>query len=93
MICYVLTMGKHHFGPHVVVGYGIKIFWPGPFITSPDHLVPVVLWLHSHLSSNKTYLTQFCLYFLVFFLQTRLFTEEFPGRLLSIRVFSADGHY
>ena len=41
MICYVLAMGKQHLGPHVVVGYGIKIFWPGLFITSPDHLVGV----------------------------------------------------
>ena len=41
MICYVLAMGKQHLGPHVVVGYGIKIFWPGIFITSPDHLEPV----------------------------------------------------
>ena len=31
-------LGKQHLGPHVVVGYGIKIFWPGLFITSPDHL-------------------------------------------------------
>ena len=31
-------MGKQHLGPHVVVGYGIKIFWPDLFITSPDHL-------------------------------------------------------
>ena len=31
-------MGKQHLGPNVVVGYGIKIFWPGLFITSPDHL-------------------------------------------------------
>ena len=38
MICYVLAMGKQHQGPHVVVGYGIKIFWTGLFITSPDHL-------------------------------------------------------
>ena len=38
MICYVLAIGKQHLGPHVVVGYGIKIFWPGLFITSPDHL-------------------------------------------------------
>ena len=38
MICYVLAMGKQHLGPHVVVGYGIKIFWPGLYITSPDHL-------------------------------------------------------
>ena len=38
MIFYVLAMGKKHLGPHVVVGYGIKIFWPGLFITSPDHL-------------------------------------------------------
>ena len=36
---YVLAMGKQHLGPHVVVGYGIKIFWAGLFITSPDHLV------------------------------------------------------
>ena len=38
MISYVLAMGKQHLGPHVVVGYGIKYFWPGLFITSPDHL-------------------------------------------------------
>ena len=38
MIFYVLAMGKKHLGPHVVVGYGIKIFWPGLFITTPDHL-------------------------------------------------------
>ena len=38
MICYVLAMGKQHLGPHVVVGYGIKIFWLGLFIMSPDHL-------------------------------------------------------
>ena len=38
MICYVLAMGKQLLGPHVVVGYGIRIFWPGLFITSPDHL-------------------------------------------------------
>ena len=38
MICYVLAMGKQHLGPHVVVGYGIKIFWLGLFITSPDHV-------------------------------------------------------
>ena len=38
MTFYVLAMGKQHLGPHVVVGYGIKMFWPGLFITSPDHL-------------------------------------------------------
>ena len=38
MICYVLAMGKQHLGPHVVVGYGIKMFWPGLFIASPNHL-------------------------------------------------------
>ena len=38
MICYVLAMGKQHLGPHVVVGHGIKTFWPGLFITSPDPL-------------------------------------------------------
>ena len=38
MICYVLAMEKQHLGPHVVVGHGIKIFWPGLFITSPDRL-------------------------------------------------------
>ena len=38
MICYVLTMGKQHLRLHVIVGYGIKIFWSGLFITSPDHL-------------------------------------------------------
>ena len=43
MICYVLAMGKQHLGPHVVVGYGIKIFWPGLFITSPDHLVIMII--------------------------------------------------
>ena len=39
MICYVLAMGKQHLGLHMVVGYGIKIFWPGLFIMSLDHLV------------------------------------------------------
>ena len=38
MISYVLPMGQQHLGPHVVVGCGIKIFWPGLFIMSPDHL-------------------------------------------------------
>ena len=28
MICYVLAMGKQNLGPHVVVGYGIKVFVP-----------------------------------------------------------------
>ena len=42
MICYVLAIGKQYLVPHVVVGYGIKIFWPGLFITSPDHLVRFV---------------------------------------------------
>ena len=46
MICYaVLAMGKQQLGPHVVVGYGIKIFWPGLFITSPDHLDKMFLRL------------------------------------------------
>ena len=31
MICDVLAMGKQHLGPHVVGGYGIKIFLAGPF--------------------------------------------------------------
>ena len=38
MISYLLAMGKQNLGPHVVVGYGIKIFWPGLFIMSPGHL-------------------------------------------------------
>ena len=38
MICYVFAMGKQHLGPHAVAGYGIKTFWRGVFITSPDHL-------------------------------------------------------
>ena len=38
MVCYVLAMGKQQLGLDVVVGYAIKIFWPGLFITSPDHL-------------------------------------------------------
>ena len=46
MICYVLAMGKQHLGPHVVVGYGIKIAWPVLFITSPDHLeiIRYIIW-------------------------------------------------
>ena len=39
MICYVLAVGKQPLGPRMVVGYGIKSFWPGLFIMSPDHLV------------------------------------------------------
>ena len=45
MICYVLAMGKQHLGPHVVVGYRIKIVWPGLFITSPDHLEAIVMMM------------------------------------------------
>ena len=30
MICYVLTMGKQHLRPHVIVGYGINFFLVGP---------------------------------------------------------------
>ena len=58
MICYILAMGKH-LGPHVVVGYGIKIFWPGLLITLPDHLVDfeacfkVYNLVSVHLKSNK----------------------------------------
>ena len=47
MICYVLAMEKQHLGPHVVVGYGIKIFWPGLFITSPDHLAITNIFRYS----------------------------------------------
>ena len=58
MICYVLAMGKQHLGPHVVVGYGIKIFWPGLFITSSDHLdvvMEILLTLYaSPYHINKT---------------------------------------
>ena len=50
MICYVLAMGKQRLRPHVVVGYGIKIFWPGLFITSPDHLDDVYSLSSVHVS-------------------------------------------
>ena len=42
MICDVLAMGKQHLGPHVVVGYGIKIFLAGAFhyvIRSPGRIL------------------------------------------------------
>ena len=56
MICYVLAMGKQHLRPHMVVGYGIKIFWPGLFITSPDHLDRVAKFfigdIFEHLKTN-----------------------------------------
>ena len=51
MICYVLAMRKQHLGPHVVVGFGIKFFWPGLFITSPDHLEKA-LKSFLHIESN-----------------------------------------
>ena len=47
MICYALAMGKQHLGPHVVVGYGIKIFFPGLSITSPglsNNVFPLACW-------------------------------------------------
>ena len=56
MICDVLAMGKQHLGPHVVVGYGIKIFGPGLFITSPDHLVD------NNVHSSVRRVTCFCLF-------------------------------
>ena len=59
MICCVLAMGKQHLGPHVVVGYGIKIFWPDLFIASPDHLASMDIasvisffWLENHFPSR-----------------------------------------
>ena len=52
MICYVLAMGKQHLGPHVIVGYGIKIFSPGLFITSPDNLDSVHLQDQWHFEHN-----------------------------------------
>ena len=55
MICYVLAMGKQHLGPHVVVGYGIKIFWPGLFITSPDHLDVTIVTVISSCVKIKCY--------------------------------------
>ena len=56
MICYVLAMGKQHLGPQVVVGYGIKIFWPGLFITSPDHLAEIVVKTHENVDVVSSYL-------------------------------------
>ena len=54
MICYVLAMGKQRLRPHVVVGYGIKIFWPGLFITSPDHLAYIYIYIFIHLFLANT---------------------------------------
>ena len=56
MICYVLAMGKLHLGPQVVVGYGIKMFWPGLFITSPDHLE--VIEVHSLGDSTSRFVSR-----------------------------------
>ena len=56
MICYVLAMGKQHLGPHVVVGYGIKNFWPGLFITSPDHLA-IYIAIHRRKKDVAVHLT------------------------------------
>ena len=60
MIRYVLVMGKQHLGPHVVVGYSIKIFWPGLFIASPDHLeisgiIPASKHLDEAMQTRKKY--------------------------------------
>ena len=61
MICYVLAMGKQHLEPHVAVGYGIKIFWPGLFITSPDHLDVFELRVQSPLKGCQNCSTElFC---------------------------------
>ena len=63
MICYVLAMGKQNLGPHVVVGYGIKIFWPGLFITSPDHL---------------EYYGRYSWFFILLFMWNHLWCHHFP---------------
>ena len=34
----IFQIRKQHLRPRAVVGYGVKIFGPGLFITSPDHL-------------------------------------------------------
>ena len=54
MICYVLAMGKQHLGPHVVVGYGMGIFWAGLFITSPDHLALLSQLAHDSADSDES---------------------------------------
>ena len=59
MTCYVLAMGKQHLGPHVVVGYGIKTFWPGLFITSPDHLASYAFLCQISRNSTKQFLRNF----------------------------------
>ena len=99
MICYVLAMGKQHLGPHVVVGYGIKIFWPGLFITSPDHLEDMntllpLLFTTKFLprANSKIKLNYFQLFFRWKQLKSIVYEEIFNGRLLSIRVFYSDGH-
>ena len=50
MIFYVLAMGKQHLEPHVVAGYGIKIFWPSLFhyvTRSPGWLYTFIIILDS----------------------------------------------
>ena len=63
MICYVLAIGKRHLGPHMVVGYGIKVFWPGLFITSPNHLDMAIQTL-SDTASRWPYISLLILMFL-----------------------------
>ena len=74
MICYDLAMGKQHLGTHVVVGYSIKIFWPGLFITSPEHLGQIGSMLSplSHLCSpNGTlFLVTVCLIYDILYCQS-----------------------
>ena len=54
MIFYVLAMGKQHLGPHVVAGYGMEIFWPSLFITSPDHLALPNQLAHDSADSDES---------------------------------------
>ena len=50
MICYVFARGKQHLGLHVVVGYGIKFFWQGPFhyvSRSPGRIIRIEAGIHA----------------------------------------------
>ena len=86
MICYVLAMGKQHLGPHVVVGYGIKMFWPGLLLRHQITWIILQLacisWLFWFVKANSLHTKTTCT-FTTFTVSTCTFLVSHYWQLLS----------
>ena len=54
ILTVMFEIRKQNLRPRAVVGYGVKIFGRGLFITSPDHLEELTLHLYALSESRKS---------------------------------------